>query len=317
MGFKLSNEGEEISSTKKSATDNPISKQTNLNTSSVDSDFSDDTFDPAAENTVFIANQYQRTAPVEDTVSTSYITHKTTLAPILMYISMAIDLLIIVLMITTLNNATDLNDLYTASSSYTLLQLLSKGLLIADAVWMCKRGNKFSLILWAIFFPLVYYFKRCSANGDSSIFAVVYLVILLALTGFYFMSARNYLNNSRGVTTTYNTETTEAPMPLEEQIEYLSRKYYDIDGNKYYFDKIIEGNIENPTYEYVPQSNMAPAHLSVSGTTTLNGKNQKIEMRFNSKTFKIQGITIGLKSYTNDTAIYEVLEKMFENTTPQ
>lgn len=138
-------------------------------------------------DSVFIANQYIRpedttTSPYVDTGT--YLSQQNTFSPILMYIGAGLQIITLIYVIILLNSSNlTLDSFYFSVSSASTLSSIGGLLLIIDAIVMfVKKCSGFSLILWAVFLPYVYYFKRCKANGDSYIIALVIVALLIGLT---------------------------------------------------------------------------------------------------------------------------------------
>lgn len=317
MGFQLSNDDDNKSSVNTSPRIHSAPDTV--------SNYSDLDFNPEEDNSVFIANQYQHTAPVTPSYSTSSssATYKdSSFPPILMIIGVLCNVIFLILAAFvfkkigtgTYTDAELLNQL----SSYSALTIIGNLLLLADAIIMVAKGNGFSLIVWFFLFQPAYYYKRCSRNGDSSLIATILLFALIASAVFYMQTVLSLAQNGSATMQGDASATTEVISMTEDECrEYLSHHYYTYNEKRYYTVAMIESNISNPTYSYVAGTTGEPAHISVKGETTINGSSQNLELRFNYNTLRIQGYTIGLKNYTNSDDINAFRRKMYEATPPQ
>ena len=200
MSFQLSNE--DGFSTSSSTNDSPLKTSNYTNTAPATER---DDFDPAAENTVFIANRYNTSESASDTsnASTYYLTEKETFPPILMIIGAALRILCMFSMLNSLRNL-DISD---PSSGFLgsifplmILSLVGSVLYLVDAIILYKKKiAKGSLIAWAYFLPVVYFFKRCSANGDSFLIALITTILLFATEIYYSYSGVNVAFEAAGI----------------------------------------------------------------------------------------------------------------------
>lgn len=188
MEFQLSNEGESTSGTPAPVTNDdpnqpPLSLQNND---------ADNRFEESPEESVYIADQYQRPADatVADIGAGTYLSQKTTFSPFLMYLGVALQVLGLIFFIYQLHRENiTLESILYSSAVVSITTSVGLILLIVDAVLMnTKKCGGPSLIAWALLLPYVYYFKRCKANGDSVLIAVAILVVLIGLSIFAYLS---------------------------------------------------------------------------------------------------------------------------------
>lgn len=324
MGFQLSNEKDwDSSNTNNTSSGNPDSRQhqTSERTSSYESDFMDDNFDPAAEDTVFIANRYNNTSPIDNTVSSaSILTEKEMFLPILMFLGAFFQILSMVLIIQKLKSPTlDLNNmqaLQSSLSSASFLSFLGSASIIVDAIILYKKKiSGFSLIMWAIFFPIVYYFKRCKSGGPSSVFAFLIVAAQLALVVFTTNATIQAGISAMGIK--MNDSGFYGASMASSRIAALPTYGLSVDGwGTYYYDRMIESNITDPTYEYIEATTSQPALLSVQGTSTQSITEETIIINFNYNTMEIVSITVGNQTNTSSTDLYYALMDLLKNTPP-
>lgn len=317
MGFQLSNDDDNKSSVNTSPRIHSAPDTA--------SNYSDLDFNPEEDNSVFIANQYQHTAPVTPSYSTSSssATYKnSSFPPLLMIVGVLCNVIFLILAAFVFKKIgtgtyTDA-ELLSQLSSYSALTIIGNLLLLADAIIMVAKGNGFSLIVWFFLFQPAYYYKRCSKNGDSSLIATILLFALIASAGFYMQTVLSLAQNSSSTMQGDASATTEVISMTEDECrEMFSGYHYTINDKEYYMLTMIESNVSNPTYSYVAATTGEPAHISVKGETTINGSSQNIELRFNYRTLDLQGYTLGLKTYTSSDATASLQRKMLENTPPQ
>lgn len=322
MEFQLSKEKDwDSSGTNNTSSGNPNPKQyqTNEGTSSFDSDFSDDNFDPAAEDTVFIANRYNQTTPIDNTVSSaSILTEKEVFLPILMFFGAFFQILSIISIILQLRSPSfDLNQMQASQSSLSsanLLSFLGSACIIADAIILHKKKiSGSSLIVWAIIFPIVYYFKRCKSGGPSSVFAFLIVAAQLVLVVFTANATIQAGISAMGIK--MNDSGLYGVSMASSRMEALPNYGISVDGwGDYYYDRIIESNINNPTYEYIAATTSQPALLSVQGTAIQSNTEETIIINFNYNTMEIVSITMGGETAISSNDLYHALFDLLKNT---
>ena len=97
----------------------------------------------------------------------------------------------------------------------------------------------------------------------------------------------------------------------------MSRHYYTLNDKHYYMIDLFENNISDIQYSYEPASSYDIDVYVVNGTTTMFGKEQKIEIRISCKTTAIIRYKLGWSSYSGGADLRNLLETMAENTTPR
>lgn len=312
MEFQLSNEENE--STSAAGNDSSGSR---ASASSYTSDFMDDTFDPAAEDTVFIANRYNNSSPVNPTSSAATIlSEQESFLPILMFVGAFLQILAFVSMILQLRSpALDLNNigaLQSSLSSVSVLSFLGSACILADAIILYKKKiSGFSIIVWAIIFPFVYYFKRCKTGGPSSLFAFLIVAAQLILTFFTVNTTIDATFSAMGIK--MNDSGIYGASMASSRVTLLPVYGITVEGmGSYYYDRIIDSNIDNPTYEYIAATSSEPALFSVQGTTP--GSEETIIINFNYNTMEIKSITIGDETSSSTTDLYYTLFSLLKNT---
>lgn len=318
MGFQLSND--EGSPSSASSYHRPAASADNYHATN-SSDTFDDDFDPAAEDTVFIANQYTQSRPVENNLSNvSYLSQKETFPPILMYFGIALHLFAVIVLIQQFRNgnfadfirtSSDLQEtksLFSYLASVNVLSFLGTVSYLTDAIILHrKKMAGGSLIFWALVFPIVYYFQRSKANGNSSIIPLLVIIAQLALSGYAVHSGMTAMITAMGIEIN-ETGFSGASMAYA-RIPTLSQYYVSVYGaGDIRYDKMIESNITEPTYAYVDATDTAPA-LFVIKSTTPYGNHVPIEINFEYETMKPYSMTVGNKSYTSQNEILLYLLK--------
>lgn len=312
MGFQLSNE--EGSSSTTSSYQRPAVTAVS-GTVSNESDTFDDGFDPAAEDTVFIANQYARSKPVESSGSNaSYLSQKETFPPILMFFGVALHLLAVIVLlqqfksggftdfIRTSSDLQETKSLLSYLASVNVLSFLGTASYLTDAIILHKKkiaGG--SLIFWALVFPIVYYFQRCKANGNSGIFALLIVIVQLLLSGYTVHSGMTATITAMGIEIN-ETGFSGASMAYA-RIPTLSQIYISVSGvGDITYDKLIASNITEPTYAYVEATDTEPALFVIKSTTPYG--NSPIVINFEYETMALHSMTVGNKSYTSQYEIF-------------
>lgn len=314
MGFQLADDNDSPSSPKRNSStsapveddfsldmDNPKPEKNNWN----------EGFGPQVNDTVFIANQYQNSRPVNATASSKTSAHAVnSFPPILMLISAALNILFMVLVVMQIKGTVaDAQSLMTVASSYTLLVVAAEVCLIADAIVMCAKGNGFGLIIWALLLPVVYYFVRCKRNGDSSLIATIIILLMLVTGGVYFFSISSAISGiDVGGPQDINTDPA-----LAEQVNRLPTQTLKYGGKDYSYKSVIDANITKPVYSLIPETKDAGKRLSISGTLATDSS-QTIEIQINTGTFTICQITIGSTTYTTKNEINNALVPLLANT---
>lgn len=172
---------------------------------------------------------------------------------------------------------------------------------IVDAIIMASKNCAgWSLVLWAWIFPIVYLIKRFKANGDSIIIPISIIAIEIILALFVGRST--------------NKLSEQAYADVGQSI--LSMYTIAINGKAYTYNQLVDSNISDPVYEYTSATASDPEYLCVTGSTTLYGAPQSIEMRWNYSSLNIMSITIGENTYTSSEDIYQILALMAKKTPP-
>lgn len=314
MGFQLADDNDPSSPSKRnSPTGSSTADDFSLDTDTGKSKQDDwnESFGPQVNDTVFIANQYQGSRPAATSVSSKSSGRATnSFPPFLMLISAALNILCMVLIVMQIKGTvTDAQSLMTVASSYTLLVVAAEVCLIADAIVMCVKGNGFGLIIWALFFPVIYYFVRCKRNGDSSLLATIIILLMLITGGVYFFSVSSAISGFN-ISGPQDVSTDPA---LAEQVNRLPSQTLKYGGKEYSYQSMIDANIVKPVYSLIPETKDAGKRLSISGTLATDSS-QTIEIQINTGSFKIFQITIGSTTYTTDTEINNALIPLLANT---
>lgn len=319
MGFQLSN-GEGTSSTTPNTNTykRGISNQEH-SYSNDDSDFIDDSFDPAAEDTVFIANRYAQSAPINtSTSSSSYLSQRETFPPFLMFVGAALQILAMVVLIQQLHsesmiatmkdiiNQGETQSIYSSLSSVYLLNILSYISILVDSIILCKKKmTGGSIIFWAIIFPPVYYFKRCRANDNPNIIAFLILIATFGLSGYATYSSMTAVVTAMGIEMN-ESGFSGASMALA-RIDTLEQMYVSFDdGRKISYSQLIASNITEPTYSYIEATSTEPALFSIKSTTPYGGQ-IPIVINFDYNTMAPYSMTVGDKNYTTQFGIFYYL----------
>lgn len=317
MNFQLSND-EETSSTV-SKPHRPVTTTDNTRNTN-DSLLGDDEFDPAKEDSVFIANQYQHSTPVHAPSNASYLSQSETFPPILMYFGVALMLLSMVVLIQQFHNDNFINLVRTNAESgemqsftsslmsvYALSFLAMISFIVDSVILYRKKMAGGSLIFWAIIFPIVYFFKRCSANRSSSIPALLIVIVLLASTGYASYSCITATVSAMGIEMN-ETGLNGAAMAYSRASNLSSISIYVSGAGEITYDQLIASNITEPVYSYVAATGTNPA-LFVIKSTTPYGNHDEIVINFNYETMALHSMTVGNKSYTSLQDIFFYLYK--------
>ena len=182
---------------------------------------------------------------------------------------------------------------------------------------MKKHGHGVTILIFAILFPPVYFFLRCRANGDSTVIAIVIILLIMAGSSYCNKQINELAGSQTGITVSDDYQQTISDRELADIKDNFSKSYYEVQGNKYYKSDIIACNITDPVYTFVPETQYSSAYVAVSGATDFRGKNEKIELHFDYETLHLSGIKLGLRSYTNPGDISDLLDQLFETTTPR
>lgn len=311
MGFQLSNDDDT------SSTINPTATTTN---SSDFNSYSDTDFNPEEPDTVFIADRYHNQAPVDqmdDYSSVSYIKQTESFPPYLMFLGVVFQILSIVTMINAMNNGalslTDPSALSSASGNSALLNLFAVMCFVVDGIILYrKKMCGVSIIVWAIIFPVVYYFKRCKANDNTSLFAWGITLVLIVSSVFYVQSTINATFEAAGID--INASGIQGAALASNRIPLLST--YGIGVHGYgciYYNQIIAYNIIEPRFEYIEESDGAPALLRIKGTTNLRGTTERIQLNLNYSTMAVHSIVVGDNTYSDALSINEYLYYLCSN----
>lgn len=308
----------------------------------------EDDFSDLEEDTVFIANRYQNTTSnAASNTTSSYQSSARIIEPdrtgyIIFFLSVGLTIAGLIVMGLSVSSSalTSSAGVMAMAGSLSVGNLMITGgtvLLLVDAIRLKVKGYSTSLIVWAILFPPIYWFKRCSENGDSSVIAWVILLAFGLSAGFYFKQAFNMVQggsyqNSNPQQTTYtyvdqngnviyyetSNSATEATVNPDEVIANVQRVYYNVDGHKYTVGQIIKDNVQNPEYTYVPADGryQTVSYIEVTGRTTLYGKDQKIVFDYYSDNYRVRQVKIGSKTYKSDKDINQILDDMIAHTTP-
>lgn len=318
MSFQLSNE-EGISTTSGTSMDYSSHNDSNSSSSNHDT-FSDDTFDPAPEDTVFIANQYKNTVSTTTTTSSSgavYLSKENKLPPILMILGVVFQFFALFNMVHFFKSdnlsITNINNLYNFTFSFYALIFIGYAFFLIDAIVMYKKQiANGSLIAWAIICPVVYFFKRCIANGDSTFIA--FLIVVFELGCGIFTSNTVIHSSYEAIGVEVNDTGIRGASLASSRIEDLSKCYiYFGHHGPFYYDQIIYYNITDPMYQYVSQASPAPDLLVVEGTTTMRGKEEPIIIQFNYDTLNIYRIYVGENVYSSQEKLTDILFIMVNN----
>lgn len=204
MGFQISNDEETTSQSTSGTEPTPASSL------SLGSDYEADDSETSQEDSVFIANQYQKPADSDgygpmDPIDTSssvgagtYLSQTATFPPIVMYVGVALQifaLIYVIFRVTFIEPDTDmmvgLDIIRKAISVASIFSSLGGITLIVDSILVfTKTKSEFSIILWAIFLPYVYFFKRFKINGDSNIIPIGILIAYIAVGAFAYITYR-------------------------------------------------------------------------------------------------------------------------------
>lgn len=320
MNFQLSND--ETTASTPSKPHRPVTAADNSRNIN-DSAFENDEFDPAAENTVFIANQYNHTASAHAAANpsgASYLSQTETFPPILMYFGVALQLLSIIVLIQQIHSDTFISILRTnmessemqsfASSlmSVYVLSFLAMISYIVDAAILChKKMAGGSLVFWAIIFPIVYFFKRCSANRSSSLPALLIIIVLFASSGYASYSCITATVSAMGIE--MNETGLNGAAKAYSRASSLSGISISVSGvGEFSYDALIASNITEPVYSYVDATSTTPA-LFIIKSTTPYGNHENIVINFNYDTMAFHSMTVGNKNYTSFQDIFLYLYK--------
>lgn len=280
--------------------------------------FQDDDFDPAAEDTVFIANQYQNMTPIDATATdsgssgASYITERENFPPVLMFLGVFLQLIAVGSLTQLWKGGTP-----TPGSILpcTIISWIGTILYIVDAVIVYKKKMAgASLIAWALVFNYVYFFKRLKASNISGVFALLIIVVQLAVTG---LSVNTMLKSellAMGIEV--NETGLQGAAKANTGISLLSLHYlyFTTMPGEYYYDQLVAYNVKDPIYSYVEAADSDPDVLRVQGTTTLRGIEEPITIDFNYNTTDFYSITIGSTIYKGDENLFDVLYNMARRT---
>jgi len=286
-----------------------------------DNDQRKDDYSDLEEDTLFIADRYQnrttQPAPQADTpaVIKKGIPDWVTFIPFTL--SVILSALGYVLAGQAMGSGTAVMELF-QTPGFAMISI-GQVLLIVDAVIMGVQGNGFGLILWAVFLPPIYYFKRCKARDDSTLIAWIALMVIVLSVGYYTKQTMNLYSNLAGLGTTTGS-TAGAPAEIsdtQKMTETFSQVYYLSGDQIVFMDRLIKDNVNNPQYQGYLNSDGVLGQVVVSGTTSLHGRNQKIEIHISAVDYSITSISLGWKTYnlgTNELA--ELVEELIANTTP-
>ena len=209
MGFQISNDEETTSQSTSGTESTPKSSL------SLGSDYEADDSETSQEDSVFIANQYQKPEDSDgygpmDPIDTSssvgagtYLSQHTAFTPIVMYIGVALQIFALIYFafrVTFIEPDTDMlvgMDIITKTFSVaSVFSTLGGIAIIVDSIlFFTKTKSDFSVILWAIFLPYVYFFKRFKINGDSSIIPIGITVAYIAVAAFTYITYRQTLSS--------------------------------------------------------------------------------------------------------------------------
>lgn len=269
------------------------------------------------EDTVYIANRYASAAPVTPPSAAEIrAANNIFVKPTLMLAGAAIEILVYFIFGFLLQKYN-----FDVLTQFVLigggLIILSRILFIIDAIDMKKHGHGVTILIFAILFPPVYFFLRCRANGDSTVIAIVIILLIMAGSSYCNKQINALAGSQTGITVSDDYQQTISDRELADIKDNFSKSYYEVQGNKYYKSDIIACNITDPVYTFVPETQYSSAYVAVSGATDFRGKNEKIELHFDYETLHLSGIKLGLRSYTNPGDISDLLDQLFETTTPR
>lgn len=278
-------------------------------------DFKDDNFDPAAEDTVFIANQYRKPDEgIHLSKDAHYLATPESFPPVLMLFGAGVILFAIFYygfsMDASLFQLVNSGELMGNMMTVSIMSFLGSGLIIADAIIMCKKGiSSGSLIAWAVICPIVYFFKRCKDNGNTVLIAFIIIVAHLGATIYttneifhaYAESMHIEINDSgfQGFTLT------------SVAMEDLSKMQLYIGSHgPFNYDTIIYYNVQDATYQFVTQTSPQPDLLVIEGTTTIHGIEEDISIQLEYDSFDFHQITIGDSVYYSNEQLTDILYEM-------
>lgn len=221
MGFQISSDDE---TTIQSTSDTEPTPKSSL---SLGSDYEADDSETSQEDSVFIANQYQKPADSDsygpmDPIDTSssvgagtYLSQTATFPPIIMYVGVALQifaLIYVIFRVTFIEPDTDmvvgLDIIRKAISVASVFSTLGGITIIVDSVlFFTKTKSDFSIILWAVFLPYVYFFKRFKKNGDSSIIPIGIVIAYIAVGAFMFITYNQTIESLLTIENFFNSLT--------------------------------------------------------------------------------------------------------------
>lgn len=209
MGFQISNDEETTSQSTSGTEPTPASSL------SLGSDYEADDSETSQEDSVFIANQYQNPADSDgygpmDPIDTSssvgagtYLSQTATFPPIIMYVGVALQifaLIYLIFRVTFIEPDTDmvvgLDIIRNALSVASVISSIGGITIIVDSIlFFTKTKSDFSIILWAVFLPYVYFFKRFKINGDSNIIPIGIIVAYVIVGAFAYITYRQTIES--------------------------------------------------------------------------------------------------------------------------
>ncbi len=182
---------------------------------------------------------------------------------------------------------------------------------VIDAIYMTTQGSGgVSLIVSSIMLIPLYWFRRVKASFALAFLAIMILAIGLMFSG-TFASYKDAYEDS-GYTTTSSSSVSK-----EDALACVNNAYCPIGSNNYIVSNLLVSNMTDIECEFVPEKNMTPAYVKVTGNTTLYGRSQKMEVQisvFSEDVIRFREIKIGSKSYADNNA--QVLTDMAKNTLP-
>lgn len=286
-----------------------------------ENDSPEDDFSDLEEDTLFIADRYKNNTvqPVPQTDNPAVI--KKGIPDWVTFIPFTLSVILSVLGYILAGHAMGSGVAATELFQTPGFALISFGqiLIVVDAVIMAIQGNGFGLILWAVFLTPIYYFKRCRARDESTLLAWIALMAIVLSVGYYTKQTMNlYSNLTNGGSTVGSMAGTPASATdTQKMVEAFSRVYYLSGDQEVFMDRLIKDNISDPQYQGYLNSDGALGQVVVSGTTTLRGKSQKIEMHVSGTDYSITSIVLGWKTYNRGTnELTELVNELIANTTP-